>query len=142
MASEVVHKMKEPEYKEGPEATKNFEEGMKALFNVPEDEVVKAEKKGGRARLLPASRVYANSVFPTRTGRGATSLRPCRRLVRRLDLSGGMGQQIPHFVRNDKPEWGGILLLPAGGQVCLPHPSVRPTRDCFRVSRSLKGSIS
>ena len=37
--------MKEPQYIEGRQATGNFEEGMKALFNVPKDEVVKAEKK-------------------------------------------------------------------------------------------------
>jgi hypothetical protein len=34
-----------PEYMEGPKATENFEEGMKALFNVPKTEVVKAEKR-------------------------------------------------------------------------------------------------
>jgi hypothetical protein len=33
------------EYWEGKNATGNFEEGMKALFKVPKDEVVKAEKK-------------------------------------------------------------------------------------------------
>ena len=33
------------QYIEGPKATENFEEGMKALFSVPKDEVVKAEKK-------------------------------------------------------------------------------------------------
>ena len=37
--------MKALEYVEGAQAQKNFEEGMKALFNVPKDEVVKAEKK-------------------------------------------------------------------------------------------------
>jgi len=37
--------MKEPEYTEGPKATENFEEGMKALFSVPKDAVVKAEKR-------------------------------------------------------------------------------------------------
>jgi hypothetical protein len=37
--------MKQPEYTEGKKATENFEEGMKALFNVPKDAVVKAEKK-------------------------------------------------------------------------------------------------
>ncbi|MHB8216232.1 MAG: hypothetical protein ACYDDS_09150 [Candidatus Sulfotelmatobacter sp.] len=34
-----------PEYIEGRQAAENFEEGMKALFKVPKDEVVKAEKK-------------------------------------------------------------------------------------------------
>ena len=33
------------EYIEGPKALETFEEGMKALFKVPKDEVVKAEKK-------------------------------------------------------------------------------------------------
>jgi hypothetical protein len=37
--------MKQPEYISGKQATGNFEEGMKALFRVPKDEVVKAEKK-------------------------------------------------------------------------------------------------
>jgi hypothetical protein len=37
--------MKQREYVEGAKATENFEEGMKALFNVPKDAVVKAEKK-------------------------------------------------------------------------------------------------
>ena len=34
-----------PDYIEGEGARRNFEEGMKALFTVPKDEVVKAEKK-------------------------------------------------------------------------------------------------
>lgn len=42
--------MKQPEYTEGPEAQKNFEEGMRALFNVPKDEVVKAEKRRKKKR--------------------------------------------------------------------------------------------
>jgi len=37
--------MREPEYKEGPEAMRNFEEGMKALFKVPKAKAVKAAKK-------------------------------------------------------------------------------------------------
>jgi hypothetical protein len=37
--------MKQLEYIEGKEATENFEEGMKALFKVPKDSVVKAQKK-------------------------------------------------------------------------------------------------
>ena len=36
---------KETEYIEGRQAQENFERGMKALFKVPKDEVVKAEKK-------------------------------------------------------------------------------------------------
>jgi hypothetical protein len=34
-----------PEYREGPEATANFERGMKALFNVPKAAIVQAKKK-------------------------------------------------------------------------------------------------
>jgi len=37
--------MKQTEYTEGAKATENFEEGMKALFKVPKDAVVKAEKR-------------------------------------------------------------------------------------------------
>jgi hypothetical protein len=37
--------MKRTEYIEGQKATGNFEEGMKALLKVPQDVVVKAEKK-------------------------------------------------------------------------------------------------
>lgn len=42
--------MKQPEYTEGLEATRNFEEGMKALFSVSKDEVVKAEKRRGKKK--------------------------------------------------------------------------------------------
>jgi hypothetical protein len=42
--------MKEPEYREGPEALENFKEGMKALFKVPKDSVVKAEKRKRRGK--------------------------------------------------------------------------------------------
>jgi hypothetical protein len=34
-----------PEYREGPEATKRFERGMKALFQVPKADVVKKQKR-------------------------------------------------------------------------------------------------
>lgn len=43
------------EYIEGDKARENFEEGMKVLFKVPKDEVVKAEKekrKSSRASRL------------------------------------------------------------------------------------------
>jgi hypothetical protein len=40
--------MKTPEYRERPEALENFKEGMKALFKVPNESVVKAEKKKKR----------------------------------------------------------------------------------------------
>ena len=42
--------MKEPEYLEGAKATENFEEGMKALFKVPKERVVKAAKKQASRR--------------------------------------------------------------------------------------------
>jgi hypothetical protein len=42
--------MKQPKYVEGPEATQNFEEGMKALFKVPKDKVVRAEEKAKKKR--------------------------------------------------------------------------------------------
>ena len=50
--------MKEPEYREGPEALENFKDGMKALFKVPKDSVVKAEKK----RRRKAASARAESV--------------------------------------------------------------------------------
>jgi hypothetical protein len=43
------------DYIEGRQATKNFEEGMKALFKVPKGEVVKAEKK--KQKVARASRL-------------------------------------------------------------------------------------
>jgi len=44
------------EYTEGPKAQENFEQGMKAIFNVPKDEVVKAEKKAKGKRRRDSSR--------------------------------------------------------------------------------------
>jgi hypothetical protein len=41
--------VKAVEYMEGEEARGNFEQGMKALFKVPKDAVVKAEKKKQKA---------------------------------------------------------------------------------------------
>jgi hypothetical protein len=37
--------MKQPEYREGLDALKNFERGMKALFKVPRAAIVQAKKK-------------------------------------------------------------------------------------------------
>jgi hypothetical protein len=42
--------MKQREYTEGPQALQNFKEGMKALFKVPKDSVVRAEKKKRRGK--------------------------------------------------------------------------------------------
>jgi hypothetical protein len=49
--------MKQPQYREGPEAQRNFEEGMKSLFSVPKYTVVKAEKKKGKRKT--SSRVQS-----------------------------------------------------------------------------------
>ena len=38
--------MKQPEYREGPEALENFKRGMIALFKVPKTAIGKARKKG------------------------------------------------------------------------------------------------
>ncbi|HEY3615685.1 MAG TPA: hypothetical protein VGK96_02665 [Candidatus Sulfotelmatobacter sp.] len=46
--------MKQPEYIQGSRAQQNFEEGMKALFKVPKDAVVKAEQKAKRKRASRA----------------------------------------------------------------------------------------
>jgi hypothetical protein len=40
--------MKQPEYREGPEALENFKESMRALFKVPKDSVVRAENRKRR----------------------------------------------------------------------------------------------
>ena len=45
------------QYIEGPKATKNFEEGMKALFNVPKNAVVKAEKNAKKKASARAQSV-------------------------------------------------------------------------------------
>lgn len=44
-----------PEYIEGVKAQENFEHGMKALFKVPKDAVVKAEKRQKKQRVSRAS---------------------------------------------------------------------------------------
>jgi ribosomal protein S6 len=44
--------MKVSEYREGPEALKNFERGMKALFNVPRAVIVQAKKKKAKPSSL------------------------------------------------------------------------------------------
>jgi hypothetical protein len=41
--------MKQPEYIEGPEAHKNFERGMIALFKVPKSAAFKAKKQPKKA---------------------------------------------------------------------------------------------
>jgi exonuclease VII small subunit len=41
--------MKQPQYVEGQQAIKNFEEGMKALFKVPKEKVAQAQKKRKKA---------------------------------------------------------------------------------------------
>jgi hypothetical protein len=51
--------MKQPEYTEGPEALKNFEQGMIALFKVPKAAIGKARKKG-RKPTAPRKRKRAD----------------------------------------------------------------------------------
>ncbi len=41
--------MRKAEYIEGPEALKNFEQGMIALFKVPKSSIAPAKKHGKRA---------------------------------------------------------------------------------------------
>lgn len=45
--------MKQPEYIEGPEALKNFERGMIALFKIPKPAIGKARKKGRKLAATP-----------------------------------------------------------------------------------------
>ena len=45
--------MEKQEYIEGTKAQENFEEGMKALFKVPKDAVVKAEKRKKKRASRP-----------------------------------------------------------------------------------------
>jgi hypothetical protein len=42
--------MKEFEYTEGPKATRNFDEGMKAIFSTPKPGVAKREKNAKKQR--------------------------------------------------------------------------------------------
>jgi hypothetical protein len=46
-----------PEYREGPEATENFERGMMALFQIPKSAVLpkKAKKQGTTLRKTKRS---------------------------------------------------------------------------------------
>jgi hypothetical protein len=46
--------MKEPEYREGPEAQRSFERGMKALFKVPKADIVQREKLAKRKKVASA----------------------------------------------------------------------------------------
>jgi hypothetical protein len=43
--------MKTHEYREGPEAQRNFERGMKALFKVPKADIVQREKRAKRKQV-------------------------------------------------------------------------------------------
>lgn len=48
--------MKTPEYTEGPEALRNFEEGMKLLFKAPKVEMVALKKKSAKRHESATSR--------------------------------------------------------------------------------------
>jgi hypothetical protein len=61
-----------PEYVEGPKAAENFEQGMKALFKVPKDEVVQPKKRGKAVSSRPRRR----SPMETRTERLVVTLPP------------------------------------------------------------------
>lgn len=50
------HLMKPHEYIEGPEAHKNFERGMIALFKVPKSAVLKAKKQPKKAAISRKSK--------------------------------------------------------------------------------------
>ena len=67
--------MKTPEYREGPDAQRNFEEGMKALFNVPKDEVVKAEKKKGKYKTSSRVQSVRKRSSSDKVCNGATACR-------------------------------------------------------------------
>jgi hypothetical protein len=41
--------MKQPEYREGPEARENFERGMKALFKVSKADIVQPKKRAKKS---------------------------------------------------------------------------------------------
>ncbi|GEM_PF-3697443 len=51
-----------PESIEGSKATENFEEGMKALFIVPKDKVVKVRRSNRRRLVIFTSDCKYNSV--------------------------------------------------------------------------------
>jgi hypothetical protein len=55
--------MKQPEYREGPEALENFKEGMKALFKVPKEKVVLAERQQRKKKTSRAQSVRKPRVF-------------------------------------------------------------------------------
>ncbi len=48
--------MKQPEYREGPKAKEDFEQGMIALFKVPKTAVLKAEKRAKKAATARKSK--------------------------------------------------------------------------------------
>jgi len=48
--------MRKAEYREGPEATENFEKGMKALFQVPKDAVLPKKTKKRSTTLRKTKR--------------------------------------------------------------------------------------
>jgi hypothetical protein len=48
--------MKQPEYTEGPKALENFEEGMKAVFQVPKADIVAPKTKNAKQPKRATSR--------------------------------------------------------------------------------------
>jgi len=79
--SNVAH-MKEPEYEEGPKALENFERGMKALFQVPQAAIVRAEKKKRKSASLEEAetcrtRTRRGVAFPPSLSFRSAAIRPC-----------------------------------------------------------------
>ena len=50
MSQVYTPSMKEPKYREGPKAQRDFEKGMKALFKVPKADIVQREKRARRKK--------------------------------------------------------------------------------------------
>jgi hypothetical protein len=65
--------MKEYKYHEGKKAQEDFEQGMKALFQVPKD-AVKGKKKSARSGLKTIKVGPANPILPTDCCVGMMSL--------------------------------------------------------------------
>jgi hypothetical protein len=61
---------KEYEYHEGKKAQEDFENGMKAVFQVPKDTVVKGKKKA-RKKRAKSDQSRTNESGPSRDSGGA-----------------------------------------------------------------------
>jgi hypothetical protein len=59
IGSNVAH-MKQPEYREGPEAQENFERGMEALFKVPKAAVISRKKRTPQPKTASVCKTKRN----------------------------------------------------------------------------------